>query len=198
MSLSADQIRHHLSERLERIATEAARSAIGTAYRTGSLPREATHDLIEDGRQYVAERILRKRTLETMAERYCPPASEDHGEGVARLATGFARNIARHFLRDEVYRHRCRAVGGRISREILDRPAQEDGPETLAVGREIGEQLWLAIEELPEELRTPMCLVFVIGHSHASAGVALGVERERVTYLLEKGIEQLRKTCSAV
>ncbi len=131
-------------------------------------------DLADD---IVQETFLR---LWTKAGRYDPKS--------ARLTT-WLHNIAHNLCIDSFRR------GSRISYSDDDdlAPGVEDGPERGQLDRERGEQVKLALGELPERQRSALLLCHYQGLSNRDAAQILEVSVEALESLLVRARRTLRK-----
>ena len=111
----------------------------------------------------------------------------------ARWAPWFAR-ILRNVCTDAVHRQRV-AANSPLGAALTDRGA---GPEQTVLERERRAGLTRAVAELPEPLRTPLIMHYVLGRTRHEIADALGLPESTVVGRLAGALRRLRRKGAAL
>lgn len=112
---------------------------------------------------------------------------------LARQSRHISQSVAA-WLHRVAWRAACNAVRNDTTRRRYEQAAASVEPvvESEASWAEVETELDAAIDELPEDLRTPLVLHFLQGRSQRDIAAALGVSQSTVSRAVESGLVELR------
>ncbi len=150
----------------------------------------ALHELVDEfsGMVFATScRILGDRTEAEDVAQECFLALAQSDTVRPDAVAGWLHGVA---VRQSLYRRRSEYRRREREVQYTDRQAPSMSREEEDLYRHVDE----AVEELPEELRTPLVAHYMEGQSHAVIARRLGVPRRTLSHRIERGVKQVGNT----